>query len=147
MPSGIYERKIVSDEQRYIVDINTGCWNYAMHIKSTGYGDYWSIKDKKDIGAHVYFYKKYKGNLSKGLVLDHLCRNTKCVNPDHLEAVSFSENIRRGKVAKLNISSVDKIKSFYKEGYSQLTLASMFGVSQSEISRIVNNLRWSIQCA
>ena len=28
--------------------------------------------------------------------LDHLCRNTRCVNPEHLEAVTQRENILRG---------------------------------------------------
>jgi hypothetical protein len=30
------------------------------------------------------------------LVLDHLCRNKRCVNPGHLEPVSVGENSRRG---------------------------------------------------
>jgi hypothetical protein len=29
-------------------------------------------------------------------VIDHLCRNTLCVRPDHLEAVTYSENSLRG---------------------------------------------------
>jgi hypothetical protein len=28
--------------------------------------------------------------------LDHLCRNTRCVNPDHLEPVTLAENVLRG---------------------------------------------------
>jgi hypothetical protein len=30
------------------------------------------------------------------MVFDHLCKNHRCVNVDHLEAVSPSENVRRG---------------------------------------------------
>jgi hypothetical protein len=30
------------------------------------------------------------------LVLDHLCRNRRCVNPEHLEIVTSVENVMRG---------------------------------------------------
>ncbi len=47
--------------------------------------------------AHRLFYISFKGEIPKGLELDHLCRNTLCVNPEHLQAVTHSENMKRGK--------------------------------------------------
>jgi hypothetical protein len=38
----------------------------------------------------------FVGPIEDGLVIDHLCRNRGCCNPDHLEKVSFCENLRRG---------------------------------------------------
>ena len=35
-------------------------------------------------------------SLTPGLVLDHLCRNRRCINPDHLEEVTVKENNLRG---------------------------------------------------
>lgn len=46
--------------------------------------------------AHRYFYEQARGPIPTGLVIDHLCRNTRCVNVDHLEAVTQRENIMRG---------------------------------------------------
>lgn len=47
--------------------------------------------------AHRVSYLWGKGEIPTGLDLDHLCRNRACVNPDHLEAVSRSVNLLRGK--------------------------------------------------
>ena len=41
-------------------------------------------------------YEHFRGAIPEGLNLDHLCRNRKCVNPDHLEAVTQRVNVMRG---------------------------------------------------
>lgn len=46
--------------------------------------------------AHRVAYEIANGAIPDGLVLDHLCRNRRCVNPSHLEPVSSLENLRRG---------------------------------------------------
>lgn len=46
--------------------------------------------------AHRVAFELIRGCIPNGLVLDHLCRNRGCVNPDHLEPVTFRENIMRG---------------------------------------------------
>lgn len=50
----------------------------------------------KTIGAHVASYLIFKREIAKGLEIDHLCRKTLCVNPEHLEAVTHSVNCKRG---------------------------------------------------
>lgn len=50
----------------------------------------------KSLSAHVVSYLIFKGKIKQGLEIDHLCRNTLCVNPNHLEAVTHSENCKRG---------------------------------------------------
>lgn len=51
---------------------------------------------KGSIFAHRFSYIIHKGEIPPKLVIDHLCRNTLCVNPDHLEAVTHKENLLRG---------------------------------------------------
>lgn len=45
--------------------------------------------------AHRYSYTYHTGPIPEGYVIDHLCVNTRCVNPTHLEAVTQRENMRR----------------------------------------------------
>lgn len=71
------------------------CMNWTGGIdKSSGYGYKW-IKRKK-FSAHVLAYIEAKGPIPAGLQIDHLCRNRRCVNPSHLEAVTCKINVLRG---------------------------------------------------
>lgn len=72
----------------------SGCWEWQGAITSSGYGTWWV--NKRLTPAHRVMYERHKGAIPEGLDLDHLCRNRKCVNPDHLEPVTRQENWRRG---------------------------------------------------
>src|SRR5690349_9784178 len=52
---------------------------------------------------HRVAYERLVGPIPDGLALDHLCRVRHCINPDHLEPVTWRENILRGasEVARL----------------------------------------------
>jgi hypothetical protein len=47
------------------------------------------------VKAHRWAYEQFVGPIPEGLTIDHLCRNTLCVNPEHLEPVTHAENCRR----------------------------------------------------
>ena len=76
---------------------SSGCW-YWMGAKSKdGYGRF--HVDHKAKRAHRVAYEAFFGSIcdeeGRYLELDHLCRNTVCVNPTHLEPVTQQENLRR----------------------------------------------------
>lgn len=49
--------------------------------------------------AHILMWELVHGPVAEGLVLDHLCMQPGCVNPDHLEPVTHKENLRRARDA------------------------------------------------
>ena len=72
----------------------TGCWIYTGCLTSRGYGHIRFGKTMKMV--HRVMFEHQKGPVPDGMDVDHICRNRACCNPDHLEAVSHKENVRRG---------------------------------------------------
>lgn len=79
------------------VDRSGNCWLWTSTV-SNGYGAMVITADGKSINylAHRIAFTWMRGPIPNGMVLDHLCRNTLCVNPAHLEVVTSVENTRRG---------------------------------------------------
>ena len=72
----------------------SGCWLWQGTLAANGYGVL--RVDGKNVKAHRFSYELLRGPIPEGATIDHLCRVRSCVNPDHLEAVSFAENCLRG---------------------------------------------------
>jgi hypothetical protein len=76
------------------------CWLWIGPTTTAPHGSYGELLSKvgrrRKLRAHRFSYELAKGPMPKGLVTDHLCRVTLCVNPDHLEAVTDKENVLRG---------------------------------------------------
>lgn len=78
----------------YMPEPNSGCWLWTGATLDAGYG---AIQvSGKTRRAHRVVFESERGPIPDGLVLDHLCRNRLCVNPNHLEPVTLVENILRG---------------------------------------------------
>lgn len=92
------------------VKITNSCWNWEG-TKTLGYGYLW-VKDK-NILAHRFSYMLFVGNIPKTLEIDHLCKNTSCVNPAHLDLVTHKENQYRG----TNVGIKNKLKTHCIHGH------------------------------
>lgn len=92
-------------DAKWCFDPTTGCWVWTASKHPLGYGHLMigsrTDRTKRPGRAHRISYELYKGPIPEGLELDHLCRNTSCVNPDHLEPVTHEENMRRGLLTEI----------------------------------------------
>src|ERR1035437_5332864 len=63
----------------------TPCWLWKAST-AKGYGHFRA--SRKVVYAHRLSYETLIEPIPKGLEPDHLCRNTTCVNPHHIEPVT-----------------------------------------------------------
>ena len=111
------------------------CWLWTGNISPNGYGRT-SIEGRTKY-AHRVAYELLVGPVPEGLDLDHLCRNTRCVNPDHLEPVTHAENMRRGNGA----SGRNARKTHCKHGHPFDEDNTMFNCRGDRVCRVCNALR------
>lgn len=76
------------------IDFSGDCWEWNACKDVAGYGRVYSEGNGRL--AHRVTYTLLVGPIPEGLVIDHLCRNPACVNPEHLEPVTDAVNLDRG---------------------------------------------------
>lgn len=101
----MFETSVV---ERFMAKVLTGpeCWEWQATLSTKGYGLFRVISREGMRGAHRVSYEMFVGPIPHGLVLDHLCRNRKCVRPTHLEPVTQTENVARGDTGIVNRSKI-----------------------------------------
>ncbi len=80
--------------RRAAPDPSTGCLNWTGWKDAKGYGRCGDSGTGQQM-AHRLAWSVSRGPIPAGLSIDHLCRNTSCVNVEHMELVTVSENARR----------------------------------------------------
>jgi hypothetical protein len=144
---------------------NSGCWLWTGFVSHSGYGQLGvgSMKDstRRIAVAHRVAHELFKGPIADGLEVDHLCRVRSCVNPEHLEAVTPSINVRRSTApavnsrlgvmrrgelsprSKLRKADVCRIKEMRNGGASLSTIGKVFTISKTHVSNIVRGRLWN----
>lgn len=139
------------------------CWPWTGRRTERGYGSTYIERDGKRItsGAHRAVYRAVNGDLPDGLFVLHGCHNPPCCNPSHLRAGTHLENMadrqnegagyaRGGEhpnAVSVSEETVRAIREMYRphvKGRGQHALAGHFGLSRSEVQRIVTRSdRWA----
>jgi hypothetical protein len=133
------------------------CWEWTASRDKDGYGQFSIDGGKKTVKAHRFVLELNEGKLNQDELACHICDNPSCCNPYHIYKGSRSDNMRdafsRGRKnhngsnnppSKLTEQDVITIRTMYLEGYIQGCIAGRFGVSQAQISLIVNRKEWKL---
>jgi hypothetical protein len=76
------------------VAFGDGCWEWLACKTRDGYGQF--RFEGRSQRTHRLAYAWFIGSAPEGTELDHVCRNRRCLRPDHLEPVTHRENVLRG---------------------------------------------------
>jgi hypothetical protein len=120
----------------------SGCWIWDGLLNTNGYGSFFAGTGRVPVLAHRHVYELYRGPIPEGLILDHTCRTPACVNPDHLEPVTYAVNNRRGNATLLTVESVIAMRNEYASGESLPLLSDKYGVRERTVYSIVIGRRW-----
>lgn len=103
------------------------CWLFAGYVHTQGYGRIYYMKDGKptyDL-AHRAVYSTFVGEIPEDYTIDHLCMVKSCVNPEHLETVTRSENSIRANIARDGL-----LKRLCTKGHERTKVTSKDGSSK-----------------
>lgn len=110
-PVARFWRKVNTDGP--VVKAELGrCWQWLGVPHRSGYGRH-SPAPGAIVYAHRFSYELLVGTIPGDLQIDHLCRNTMCVRPEHLEAVTQRTNLLRG----VNPPAMNYRKTHCPEGH------------------------------
>lgn len=124
------------------------CWEWTSSINDSGYGEF--SYEYKTIKAHRFSFFLEHGRWPEPCCL-HTCDNRKCVNPKHLVEGTHKDNMDdmnekgRGSYKRnfnTNLKITDNqvcnlIAEYLLCKVTQLELASKYGISRSQVNRII----------
>lgn len=85
---------MIIDSFKYTSEPASGCWLWDGYIDRNGYARIYDRANRRIEWAHRYSYVAHVGPIPEGHEIDHMCEVTRCVNPDHLQALTKSEHAR-----------------------------------------------------
>jgi len=101
-------------------DVETGCIEFTGALTPKGYGKI-RIKGLWYLTHRIMAVAGGKMSQDSPLQVDHLCSNKRCMNPDHLEAVTSSVNnkraFERGERARTAPNNANVAKTHCPQGH------------------------------
>ena len=124
------------------------CWPWLGSFFRDGYGQFWQDGTNRR-APRVAYELASASAIPSEVVVRHTCDNARCVNPFHLVLGTQLDNIRdsiargRHSGAKLTARLAAEARRRVADGESQRAVADDFGVTPSNVSRIVAGKVWA----
>lgn len=122
-----------------------GCWLWCGS-GNENYGYFWT--GSKRVTVQRFSFEFHKRKLRSGEQVRHMCDNSWCVNPEHLEAGTAKQNaadksIRgRSAYAKVAPDQAKEIYERYNRGEAASRLAQEFGLTANAVALIGTGQTW-----
>ena len=140
------------------------CWVWTKATDKDGYGVAWDGK-RSGLKAHRFAWELTNGPIPAGLSVLHHCDTPACIRPSHLFLGTSADNNadkaakqraprQRGELCgthKIDTETVHQIRRLYASGVkksyatgnlTQRAIGERFGISQTQVGRIVRGTRW-----
>jgi hypothetical protein len=130
----------------------SGCWNWTGKPNNGGYGRM-TNEEGRVMLAHRWAFRHFVSENLPPVVM-HKCDNPACVNPDHLEGGTQAKNIldmwhkgrgvarkhtrEQSPLTRYSREQLQAVQELRDSGLTQTKIASITGISQSHVSRILN---------
>jgi len=117
------------------IDFSGECWNWNAYKDRYGYGMFW-VKSRVILAHRLACWLRHGPPPEGKPTVDHLCKNTLCVNPDHLRWASYKEQNtfeNHDRVKLDDDTVVEAIKSYLKGKHNLHSLARKFDVVPSAV--------------
>ena len=104
------------------VDKTEYCWIWKGRVGGKRPYPQISLAGKQKM-VHRIVFEEVVEKLEPGDTIDHLCRNRFCVNPEHLEKVPLSANVKRMHAYRSLLEENKKLVAFIESlGYDAKNL-------------------------
>lgn len=133
LPSPVFQRWADKVER-----LDSGCWRWKASCDKDGYGQFFP-RHGYCVRAHAFAFEHFRFPITTGLQFDHLCRNTWCVNPFHLEPVTTQVNNLRSN----SPSAINARKTHCKFGH-QFTPENTAIIPKGRSCKHCKRNRWRI---
>ena len=93
------------------IEKSDNCHSWSAARQKQGYGMF--SYDGKSMPAHRFAYLLYKGDIAENMVVHQTCENSGCVNPEHLELQTKSQNKRSYNSVRVSKEMIERESAKY----------------------------------